>query len=236
MVGLNSLPWPPVELALAVSLGLIVLMIIRGRQVWTDRRYYGYSVYQADRLRRWLHRRAEVALVLVLAGAGAYWWFASSAGITPRQVVSAARQVGKDVSVQVIIPRLGVDTSLVEVPVVGWEWDVSQISTQVGHLQGTPLPGEKGNAVIAGHVTDLGGVPGPFWELSKLQPGDFVYVVKGNVTLKYQVTEIRRVEPNDVASIYRASPGSVISLLTCDQFDGQRYAKRLIVEAQRVQG
>ena len=61
------------------------------------------------------------------------------------------------------IPKIGVDKIFVEG--TGRE----DLKKGPGHYPGTPLPGEIGNAAIAGHRTTYGQ---PFYDLDKLAPGD----------------------------------------------------------------
>ena len=75
-----------------------------------------------------------------------------------------------------------------------------------GHYGSTPLPGQPGNAAIAGHRTTYGA---PFGRIDELSPGDkiivetlqgtFVYrVVQGSVHLSGQITGHRIVAPSAV--------------------------------------
>jgi sortase A len=64
-----------------------------------------------------------------------------------------------------------------------------------GHYPGTPLPGQKGNAAIAGHRTTYGA---PFNRIDELKPGDkiFTQTVQGSFT--YIVKETKIVSPSAV--------------------------------------
>lgn len=66
---------------------------------------------------------------------------------------------------RLLIPRLGVDTIVVE------GTSEEALSSGAGHYPETPLPGEPGNVGIAGHRTTYGK---PFADLDQLVPGDTV--------------------------------------------------------------
>jgi LPXTG-site transpeptidase (sortase) family protein len=58
-----------------------------------------------------------------------------------------------------------------------------------GHLRGSPMPGEFGNAVIVGHRTTYGG---PFRNLDRMARGDRFTVTTGQGSFVYEVTEVLR--------------------------------------------
>jgi sortase (surface protein transpeptidase) len=57
-----------------------------------------------------------------------------------------------------------------------------------GHLADTPLPGQKGDAVIMGKSTTAGA---PFAHISQLAKGDVIDIVTGEGTFKYVVVDTR---------------------------------------------
>ena len=94
-----------------------------------------------------------------------------------------------------------------------------------GHYPATPLPGEVGNAGIAGHRTTYGS---PFGDLDKLQPDDEIIVTTTAGRFRYVVVGTKIVQPSD-ASVLAPSTDVRLTLTTCDP----RYstAHRLIVTA-----
>ena len=94
-----------------------------------------------------------------------------------------------------------------------------------GHYPATPLPGEVGNAGIAGHRTTYGS---PFGDLDKLQPDDEIIVTTTAGRFRYVVVGTKIVQPSD-ASVLAPSNDVRLTLTTCDP----RYstAHRLIVTA-----
>jgi len=64
-----------------------------------------------------------------------------------------------------------------------------------GHYPGTPLPGQEGNAAIAGHRTTYGA---PFHRLDELEPGDEITVTTVQGEFTYIVAETLIVSPTQV--------------------------------------
>src|SRR5262245_26252901 len=77
------------------------------------------------------------------------------------------------------IPRIGVN----EIVVAGV--GVDDLKKGPGHYPQTPLPGEPGNAAIAGHRTTYGA---PFLDIDNLQPGDQIMATTYAGRFVYQVT------------------------------------------------
>jgi sortase A len=80
------------------------------------------------------------------------------------------------------IPSIGLKAVVVEG--VG----VDDLKDGPGHYPDTPMPGQKGNASIAGHRTTYGA---PFASIDELKPGDqiFVTTVQGRFTYAVAATE-----------------------------------------------
>lgn len=96
-----------------------------------------------------------------------------------------------------------------------------------GHYPQTVLPGERGNAALAGHRTTYGA---PFARLDELRVGDPIVVRTLNGTYTYRVsTEPFVVSPRDV-EVLDPTDDTVLTLTTCHP----KYsaAERLIVRAR----
>ena len=78
------------------------------------------------------------------------------------------------------IPKIGVDKKVVEG--VG----VPDLKKGPGHYPDTPLPGQKGNAAIAGHRTTYGA---PFNRIDELKPGDDILVTTVQGEFRYVVKD-----------------------------------------------
>lgn len=90
---------------------------------------------------------------------------------------------------RIVIERIGVDYVFVEG--VG----VADLKKGPGHYPETPLPGQAGNAAIAGHRTTYGA---PFSAVDQLQPGDEIQVTTVQGTFTYEVRATEIVSPSQV--------------------------------------
>lgn len=99
-----------------------------------------------------------------------------------------------------------------------------------GHMPGTPLPGQPGNAVVSGHRTTYGR---PFYNLDALEPGDRIEVETAVGTHVYEVRRTLIVLPTDVY-VTEQLPGAWLTLTTCHpRFSA---AERLVIQAELVEG
>jgi sortase A len=79
---------------------------------------------------------------------------------------------------QITIPRIGADFYMVEGTDLKW------LKEGPGHFAGTPLPGQAGNAAVAGHRTTY---KAPFNRIDELEPGDPITIVTLQGTFTYEV-------------------------------------------------
>jgi sortase A len=99
-----------------------------------------------------------------------------------------------------------------------------------GHLENTPLPGESGNVVIAGHRDTF------FRPLRNIQLGDDIFIETPAGRFRYQVASVRVVSPRDLR-VLRATDDSVLTLITCYPFWVLGNApERFVVRATAVSG
>ena len=110
-----------------------------------------------------------------------------------------------DAIAEIQIPKIGVDNTVVEG--VG----LDQLKRGPGHYQETPLPGQKGNAAIAGHRTTYGA---PFHNVDKLANGDQIIVKTVQGTFVYEVDRVEVVKPSDV-SVLADKGDNRITLTAC---------------------
>jgi sortase (surface protein transpeptidase) len=88
----------------------------------------------------------------------------------------------------------------------------------VGWYKLGPHPGERGSAVIDGHLDRPGGSWAVFWRLSDMRVGDEVLVVNGaGKTLHFRVTRMAFYAPQaaPIQDIFGNSGGIYLNLLTC---------------------
>ncbi len=149
------------------------------------------------------------------------------------QVLSAARQAE---SKRLIIPQIDVNAHIEYVGTTPeGAMEVPSDSADVGWFKLGPRPGEKGSAVISGHVDSQDGEAAVFTNLYKLKKGDKLYVQddKGTTTL-FVVRELRTYDPGYADEVFSGGDGHHLNLVTCDGvWDGVKksYSKRLVVFA-----
>jgi len=88
----------------------------------------------------------------------------------------------------------------------------------VGWYNLGPHPGERGSAVIDGHLDRPGGFPAVFWHLRDLHVGDEVLVKNtSGKTIRFQVTRIEFYAPQDapIQDIFGNWGGTYLNLITC---------------------
>jgi len=99
-----------------------------------------------------------------------------------------------------------------------------------GHLENTPLPGERGNVAIAGHRDTF------FRQLRDVKVGDEVFMNTPRGRFHYQVTSAQVVAPHDL-SVLDHTDDDVLTLITCYPFWILGPApNRFVVRATRVGG
>jgi LPXTG-site transpeptidase (sortase) family protein len=134
----------------------------------------------------------------------------------------AAVQSGSDgavpLPVALAIPAIGVQTSLVGLGVTATgALQVPSTTSVAGWYTGSPRPGAIGSSVIAGHIDSYAG-PGVFFSLSRLRPGDRVYVRRADGTLAvFRVTVVRSYTKDDfpTLAVYGPTPDAELRLITC---------------------
>jgi sortase A len=132
------------------------------------------------------------------------------------------------------VPAEGQPIGIIDIPAIGANYVVvegtstSDLMLGPGHYAGTPLPGQPGNAAIAGHRTTY---LHPFYSLDQVSTGDPIYVTTTQGRFEYTVTSVTVVAPTDVA-VLDPTPTPALTLTTCNP----RYSasQRLVVRADLV--
>lgn len=140
---------------------------------------------------------------------------------TARPKVPATSQGNGLLPVRLIIPAIGVTASIervgisangdLAVPTVH-PWDGT------GWYSLGPRPGERGSAVIDGHLDRPGGYPAIFWNLHKLSNGDLVMVSdRQGKTFRYRVFQVASYAPQNapLQTIFGNNGGNYLNLITC---------------------
>src|SRR5688500_13360272 len=118
------------------------------------------------------------------------------------------------------IPRLGIGVAIAQGE------SEAVLRTAIGHLADTPLPGEIGNVVLAGHRDTF------FRPLKDVRVGDAITLRTRDGAFEYRVESIAIVPPTDL-SVLDATGGRTLTLNTCSPFFYIRSAPdRFIVRAR----
>lgn len=120
------------------------------------------------------------------------------------------------------IPKIGVQQAVVE------GVDARSLAQGPGHYPGTPMPGEPGNAAIAGHRTTYGA---PFFHFEKLRVGDLILVTtRASGVLRYRVTDTKVVRATD-RTVLVPKGDDRLTLTTCHP--AYRATERLVITAHQ---
>ena len=132
--------------------------------------------------------------------------------------ITPERQKYEDGQLTLKIPKLDIECAI-------------QNGTSLEKLKGGPglfdyaqLPGKGNrNVIIAGHRDR------PFFDIDKLEEGDYLYLVYENQIFKYRYLDTTIVEPDDWGPIY--SQGfSCLTLVSCEPWDTATH--RIIIRSR----
>jgi sortase A len=134
------------------------------------------------------------------------------------------------------IPEIGEGFAFLRIDKIGLDAvifegvDPQTLKSGPGHTPGSPLPGQPGNVVLAGHRTTYGR---PFWDFDLLEIGDQIEVESAIGVSVYEVREIAVVQPTDVW-VTDDRPGAWLTMTTCEPKFSAR--QRLVIWAEMVSG
>jgi sortase A len=134
-----------------------------------------------------------------------------------------------------VIPP-GAPVAIIEAPTIGLNEVVvegarsGQLRAGPGHVVGSSLPGQPGNAVIAGRRMLYGG---PFKHLNSLQAGDRIVVTTGQGKSTYRVTGDPRSYGSTHGSVFGDHGDNRLTLFTADP--PLRASRRLVVTAKLIE-
>ena len=137
----------------------------------------------------------------------------------PDDVVAPA--IGEPVGV-IRIPRIGVDKVIVSGVAR------AQLRKGPGHYPLTPLPGQAGNAAIAGHRTTYGA---PFNRIDELEPGDEILIDAPYGSFRYRVVDTEIVKPSQ-GEVLEDRGDDRLTLTSCHPKYSAR--ERIVVSAELV--
>lgn len=194
---------------------------------------------------------AAISVLLLFLFVGGYVYGRNTPRISqqevPRQAVSpSAMPTGEIASVSQIalpsvlsIPKLGIEATVESVGLDAKKnMDVPKLAQNVGWYNLGVKPGEKGNAVMAGHLDTATGAPAVFYKLDELQIGDEVSVKDevGN-EYTYMVTGKRTyvADTFPLQEVFGATEKYRLNLITCSgQFNNaaNNYSHRTVIYSE----
>lgn len=165
-------------------------------------------------------------------------------GPTPNPTTTAAPDLPASPPTRIAVPALGVDSAVnpvgldpdgtVQVPAPGPLYD------QAAWYTGSASPGQRGPAVILGHIDSAANGPSVFYRLSSLRPLDEFTVTRADGrTLVYRVNSVRSY-PKDAfpsQAVYGPTTRPEVRLITCGgAFDprARSYVDNTVVYANQV--
>jgi hypothetical protein len=143
---------------------------------------------------------------------------------SPRPHVRARPAPRPAKPVKVVIPAIGVRARIVSLGLnPDRTLEVPEDFDDAGWWTGGARPGERGPAVIAGHVDSTSG-PAVFFRLGELHPGDAIVVLRRDGTLaRFAVQRLERYPKSNfpTARVYSPTRRPTLRLITCGgAFDG----------------
>ena len=128
---------------------------------------------------------------------------------------------------RIVIPAINMDEIVVE------GTDVDALRKGPGHYSWTPMPGQPGNASIAGHRTTYGA---PFANIGNLRPGDNITVQTAQGEFVYEVlaqdspTKGYLIVSPDRVDLLRDKGNNLLTLTSCHPRFSNR--QRIVVQAK----
>ena len=106
--------------------------------------------------------------------------------------------------------------------------DEGTLRRAVGHIRGTPLPGQQGNVALAGHRDTF------FRGLRKIRANDEITLTTLSGSYRYRVDSTKVVKPEET-EVLEDDGDDILTLVTCYPFNFVGLApSRFIVRAHRV--
>jgi sortase A len=106
--------------------------------------------------------------------------------------------------------------------------DEGTLRRAVGHIRGTPLPGQRGNVALAGHRDTF------FRGLRKIRVNDEITLTTLSGSYRYRVDSTKVVKPEET-EVLEDDGDDILTLVTCYPFNFVGLApSRFIVRAHRV--
>lgn len=211
-----------------IVLGLMIFAFV-GYQLW------GTGIEESQAQNRLEDQFAELSASLSTDPTGTSTVPPTTVTTTPNSASSTTSSTTTSTTTAPVAIVEGDPVAIVDIPRIGLRKFVvagvepADLKKGPGHYPSTVMPGERGNAGIAGHRTTFGS---PFRQLDELEPGDEIsFTVLTGETFVYRVTGSIIVEPSDSWVLDTNDPEvATLTLTTCHpEFQARQ---RLVVFAE----
>jgi len=150
--------------------------------------------------------------------------------------ITTVTTVSNSLPLHLIIPTINVDANIQSLGInQAGEMEIPTNITDVGWFKFGSKPGEKGSAVIAGHLNGQNNQLGVFANLDKLEVGDKIIVTDTqNISTTFIVYEKRLYDSGYADDVFNQSDSPHLNLITCDGLWDQNknnYTQRLVIFA-----
>lgn len=149
--------------------------------------------------------------------------------------LSTPSAVNYGLPVRLKIPKLAIDAPVTYAGLTTTGNMVVPVDiANVGWYKHGTLPGNKGSAVLAGHINGVTGKAGVFANLHKLQKGDTLQVIDSNNSIiSFTVRDIQKYgQDQQPSEVFNAADAAHLNLITCTgAWDSAKhgYLERLVV-------
>ena len=137
------------------------------------------------------------------------------------------------------IPKFNVNAPVEQVGLDGKRnMDVPKNADDAGWYKLGPRPGEKGNAVLDGHLDKVTGAPAIFWNVAKLVPGDKILITDENGKLyTFSVTSVAKYPYDNfpIQEVFGPTDKYMLNLISCNgvwNTQTHNYSHRTVVYAE----
>lgn len=139
------------------------------------------------------------------------------------------------------IPKIGISANIESVGIDNQgRMDVPKLPEDAGWYNQGFRVGQKGSAVIAGHLDTSTGAPAVFYNLNQLEAGDEVTVIgTDNKEIRFKVfkKDLFDFDKIPLEQVFASQDRVGINLITCNgSFDAasKNYSKRLVVYTEKL--
>lgn len=129
-----------------------------------------------------------------------------------------AKVLSRSQPLQLVVKRLGINAKVASAGLwADGSLAVPSTPNTVGWYNLSPTPGERGPAIIAGHVDSQAG-PSVFWRLREMKPGNTIEIKRADgKTAVFTVTKVSQFAQDQLANpaVYGNTNQAEIRLITC---------------------